>query len=522
MSSELTPYAPFTPLTPLTPRGSGSLIETVLRRGRLIVICFLALAAGAVLAVVLARPFWNGHMKILVKRDRTDTPISGSADVRGDATEVSEAELLSQAELIHADDVLAKTIEATGLDKPFLESGKATSDAEAKALALASFKRNLAVTPVKKTWLINVSYRSGDAQQTRRVLDTLLRVYLEKHLALERPAGTFQFFSEQTDLARRELDAAQQRMQDFTRTHSVAAAGTEKENALGKLSDFEAQRAQAQTALAESDRRLAALDAELMKTPEQRMSQIRTADDAMVMRDVKSRLLELEAKKTELLQKFTPEYRGVVEIYNQLKQARAALDEAQKNPVREETVADNPTRQWLETEIARTRTENQGLHARAQSLAAAVSQYRASAQVLEVRDVQQQDLARTVKEAEEKYLLYVQKREEARIADALDKTRIANVVVAEPPSVDFKPEKTPGVAMLPFLLGGALLLALAFAFVFDALAFPAQRVFAVQRLDRSLARSRKLLATLEGTKPALDREARDLGTPALTPLEGRS
>jgi len=510
MSSELTPYAPFTPLTPLTPRGSGSLIETVLRRRLLIGICFLALAAGAVLAVALARPFWNGHMKILVKRDRTDTPISGSADVRGNATELSEAELLSQAELIHADDVLKKTIEVTGLDKPFLESGKATNDAEAKALALASFRRNLAVTPVKKTWLINVSYRSGDAQQTRRVLDTLLRVYLEKHLALERPAGTFQFFSEQADLARRELDAAQQRMQDFTRTHSVAAAGTEKENALGKLSDFEAQRAQAQTALAESDKRLAALDAELVKTPEQRMSQIRTADDAMVMRDVKSRLLELEAKKTELLQKFTPDYRGVVEIDNQLKQARAALDEAQKNPVREETVADNPTRQWLETEIARTRTENQGLHARAQSLAAAV------------RDVQQQDLERTVKEAEQKYLLYVQKREEARIADALDKTRIANVVVAEPPSVDFKPEKTPGAAMLPFLLGGALLLAMAFAFVFDALAFPAQRVFAVQRLDRSLARSRKLLATLEGTKPALDRDARDLGTPALTPLEGRS
>ena len=88
--------------------------------------------------------------------------------------------------------------------------------------------------------------------------------------------------------------------------------------------------------------------------------------------------------------------------------------------------------------------------------------------------------------------------------------------------MDFKPEKTPGAAMLPFLLGGALLLAMAFAFVFDALAFPAQRVFAVQRLDRSLARSRKLLATLEGTKPALDRDARDLGTPALTPLEGRS
>jgi uncharacterized protein involved in exopolysaccharide biosynthesis len=513
---ELTPY------TTLATRSSGSLIETLLRRSRLIVICFVALAAGAVLAVMFAQPVWHGQMKILVKRDRTDTPLSGSADVRDDRTELSEAELLSQAELIRASDVLAKTIETTGLDKRMVESGEARDDAEAKALALDRFKRNLAVTPIKKTWLIDVNYRSDDPQLTRRVLDTLLHVYLEKHLSLQRPAGTFQFFSDQADLARHELEAAQQRIEVFAQTHRVVAAGTEKQNALQQLSDFEAMRAQATTALAESDRRLTTLASELSQTPAQRISQVRTSDDAQVMRDVKSRILELEAKRTDLLQKFTPDYRGVVELETQMKQARAALDEAQKSPIREETMADNPTRQWLETELARTRTDNAALHARAQSLASAVSRYRSSAEVLGVRDVEQQDLERTVKAAEAKYLLYVQKREEARISDALDKDRIANVVVAESPTVDFKPERKPSVAMLPLLFGGALLLSFAFALALDAFAFPAQRVFAVQRLDRSLARSRALLDALDRTRPAIERETRELRTPQLTPLEGRS
>jgi uncharacterized protein involved in exopolysaccharide biosynthesis len=513
---ELTPY------TTVATRSSGSLIEALLRRSRVVVICFVALAAGALLAVVFAQPVWHGQMKILVKRDRTDTPISGSAEVRDDRTEVSEAELLSQAELIRANDVLAKTVETTGLDRRLVESGEARNDAEARALALQHFKRDLAVTPIKKTWLISVNYKSDDPQLTRRVLDTLLHVYLEKHLSLQRPAGTFQFFSDQADLARQELEGAQQRIEEFAQAHRVVAAGTEKENALQKLSEFEAMRAQASTALAESDRRLTALTSELSQTPAQRVSQIRTADDAQVMRDVKSRILELEAKRTELAQKFTPEYRGVVELDTQLKQARAALDEAQTSPIREETLADNPTRQWLETELARTRTENQALHARAQSLASAVSQYRSSAEVLGVRDVEQQDLERTVKAAETKYLLYVQKREEARISDALDKDRIANVVVAESPSVDFKPERNPGVAMLPLLLGGALILSFAFALALDAFAFPVQRVFAVQRLDRSLARSRALLDALDRTKPAIDRQTRELRTPQLTPLEGRS
>jgi uncharacterized protein involved in exopolysaccharide biosynthesis len=435
---------------------------------------------------------------------------------------VSEAELLSQAELVRATDVLTKTIETTGLDKRLLESGKARNDAEARAMALDKFKRDLAITPIKKTWLMNISYKSDDPQLTRRVLDTLLHNYLEKHLSLQRPAGTFQFFSDQADLARRELDAAQTRMEDFSRSHNVVAAGTEKQNTLQRLSDFESMRAQAATALVESDRRLSVLTTELSQTPAQRTSQIRTADDAQVMRDVKSRILELEARRTELLQKYTPEYRGVMEIDAQLKQARGALVDAQKSPIREETIADNPTRQWLETEMARTRTENEALRARAQSLASAVSQYRSSAAVLGIRDVEQQDLERTLKAAEAKYLLYVQKREEARISDALDKDRIANVVVAESPSVDFKPERKPGVAMLPILLGGALMLSFAFALALDAFAFPMQRVFAVQHLDRSLARSRALLDALDHSKPALEHQTRELRTPHLTPLEGRS
>jgi uncharacterized protein involved in exopolysaccharide biosynthesis len=515
---ELSPYFA------LPPRPAAGLIETLVRRRRVVTICFLALAAGAVLAVLFARPIWYGQMKILVKRDRADSVVSGSADVREDRNEVSEAELLSQAELIRATDVLEKTVTTTGLDKRLLESGDALTDAEARALALEHFRRDLAVTPVKKTWLINVTYKSDDPQLTKRVLDTLLRVYLEKHLSLQRPAGTYQFFSDQSDVARQELEAAQQRIEEFTQTHRVVAAGRQKDDALQQLSDFEAMRTQAGTALAESERRLAALTNELSHTPAQRTSQIRTSDDAQVMRDVKSRILELESKRAELLQKFTPDYRGIVELDTQLKQARAALDEAQKSPVREETIADNPTRQWLETEFARAKTENEALRARTQSLAQAVAQYRSSAQVLEVRDVEQQDLARTLKAAEAKYLLYVQKREEARISDELDKTRIANVVVAESPSVRFKPERTPSAAMLPLLLGGALLLSFAFAFAFDSFAFPVQRVFAVQRLDRTLARSRALLDALDRAKPvsAADRDAPELRHPQLTPLEGRS
>ena len=64
-----------------------------------------------------------------------------------------------------------------------------------------------------------------------------------------------------------------------------------------------------------------------------------------------------------------------------------------------------------------------------------VQHYRGIARNLDEKETQQADLARNVKTAEDNYLLYVRKREEARISDALDSKRIVNVAIAEAATV---------------------------------------------------------------------------------------
>ena len=61
------------------------------------------------------------------------------------------------------------------------------------------------------------------------------------------------------------------------------------------------------------------------------------------------------------------------------------------------------------------------------------------------------DLVRTPKEAEDNYLLYAKKTEEARIAESLDQQKIANVAIAETPIEPHLPSK-PNV-MLNLALG---------------------------------------------------------------------
>ena len=126
-------------------------------------------------------------------------------------------------------------------------------------------------------------------------------------------------------------------------------------------------------------------------------------------------------------------------IEAQIAQARAAIAAEDKAPVREETTDRNPTYQWVDGELAKARADLASYQAQAAATTNIVHDYRSSALLLDQKEIEQQDLIRTAKADEANYLLYLNKREEARISDALDTQRITNVAIAEAPAVPALP-----------------------------------------------------------------------------------
>jgi uncharacterized protein involved in exopolysaccharide biosynthesis len=73
--------------------------------------------------------------------------------------------------------------------------------------------------------------------------------------------------------------------------------------------------------------------------------------------------------------------------------------------------------------------------ARRDTLKSQLQQYENSLKTLEGNTSAHDDLQRQKKEAEDNYQLYAKKREEARIADELDRQKITNVSIAESATV---------------------------------------------------------------------------------------
>lgn len=456
-------------------------LTPVFRHWKLVVFTFCAISLGGLLAVLLLPKRYEARMKIWVKHgERVDAAVTpdrnGFLPLRDSPT---EEELNSEVELLKSSDLLEKVVLACGLQgatskSPLASSGPPTDEEPRNERripqAIRTLERQLQVEPVKKTSLISVRYDSPDPQLAARVLTTLASLYLEKHAAVHRPPGAFEFFQRERQRYQKELDSAEVQLADFSRSEGVIAAALEKENVLHKITEFDATLRQTQIAIAETEKRVQDLRAQLPVTSERLTTQVRTSNTSGLLDQLKSTLLNLELKRTELLDKFEPTYRPVQEVETQIAQTRSAIEAATKTPLRDETTDGNPLYGWLRAELAKSSVELAALHARRSAVAQVIGSYQDKARLLEQKGPAQQDLIRSAKAKEESYLLYLRKEEEARISDALDRQRIVNVAIAEAATVPVFPTR-PGRG-LNTLLGGLLLasvLSFGLAFVSDYL-----------------------------------------------------
>ena len=127
---------------------------------------------------------------------------------------------------------------------------------------------------------------------------------------------------------------------------------------------------------------------------------------------------------------------------------RHAIAAEKLNPLRDETTDQNANYEWAKAELQKAQVEMKGLEAREATTSAHLAGYRTLARQLGEDAIAQDDLASSEKAAQENYLLYVKKREEARMGDALDEGGIVNVAIAEQPVVPALPVWPAGAVVL--------------------------------------------------------------------------
>ena len=202
--------------------------------------------------------------------------------------------------------------------------------------------------------------------------------------------------------------------------------------------------------------------------PSRTTTEIRTAS-GRVIEQLQATMVPLELKRMELVRVFKPTYPAVVEADAQIEKLLAAIEAAKASPLVEEATNRDSTYDYLRTELARSRLELPALRARASATAQFLSANRAKARRLEQIGGTQQTLLSDAKRAEDSYLVYARKREEARISDALDAQRIVNVAIAEEATLPAEKSGPRRALLLLLGMGLAAIVSVALALIKDFL-----------------------------------------------------
>jgi uncharacterized protein involved in exopolysaccharide biosynthesis len=442
-------------------------IAAVLFRQKQVLLITVVTTFLAVFLYGIFCPPYQSHMKILLRHSRQDPEIGAvPSEPEFVRQAVTEEEVNSEAELLQDDDLVRTVTERTGL----LSEGRSwfwhlLGDSPERQLERATrrIRKRLTVEPAHKAALISVSYDSSDGQQSAKLLNALASAYLERHELVNRPSGTGDFFEQQVDRSRRALEAAELQLMNFNRDEDVVAAAQQRDFELRKLSEVEEDQGQTEVAMAQTLQRTKNLREKLNSLPERTLTQIRNSDNPELLEKLKSRLLELELKRTELLIQYEPSYRLVQQVDDQIAEAKQTIASEAQIPLRDQTSDLDPNHEWAKSELIKAEVEGSALDAHFRADIALLGRYRARAQQFERRSVQQDHLLSNLKEAEEKYLLYVNKREEARIGDELDRGGILNATLAEAPTVPALPKISPvGFGALGLVLAAVIGIGTAF------------------------------------------------------------
>jgi uncharacterized protein involved in exopolysaccharide biosynthesis len=433
------------------------LLERLFRRKTQLLILLGLWTGGVVAYVVLAPPLYQEEVQFLINNNRAPEVVSpemNSGPVARDY--VDDSVIATELQLLSNVDLLRDVVKKCGLAK--------SGDPAAVEEAVRHLRKELKTAPVLKANMIKATYSASDPNQVEAVLRTLSDDYLNEHLRAHGPAGTYELFAKQANEYEQQLKTLQDQLTQFHAQRNIVELGEQKDLNLRKLIDLQAALKDAVANRAEDIQKIGTLKAEQAGLGPRITTQARKIPNQYSVERLNTMLVELQNKRTELAAKYQPTERVIREVDQEIADTRAALKDADRMASTEETTDVNPLRQSLEAELAKTQVAEKEEQIHIANLERDIEGYRHSLSGLEDATASDDQLVRRIKEAEDNFFLYSKKREEARIEEAMDRRKIANVALVQPATVPALPLPAVSLTLVAtFALGCLLIVSMSIA-----------------------------------------------------------
>jgi uncharacterized protein involved in exopolysaccharide biosynthesis len=446
-------------------RGFYYWTELAIRRRRTVLEVGAAAFCLILLGTLLWPPVYRSTAKILVQDSRAQYLVSSDLQPNTDRTAlslkpVSEEDLNSEVELLTSDYLVNQAI--ANLKPPPAFTGPAAALHDAVALTFnlpvlgyhllhetpsltpkdkwaLDLERHLTSSPIKRSNVIEVNFRSHDPQWSQKFLTDLLNEYLDYHARISHDPQAERFFQRQANALKDKLYASEDALRAFQLQHGITDLPAQKQALVARLSDLQGQYQRTSTELAFAREQVTALENQMRSTPGRIDKETRSVQN-LALQQLKPQVMQLKAERAELLARYQPTSQRIQQIDAKIAAAERILEHEDHLEVQERSSDLNPVWVTIDTNLQDARVKAASLEASLNTMNSQIQSGHAALDQMVNDAIEMGRLERQVATDRDTYLSYVRKGEEARTAQALNLNKILNVSIAQPPSLPLRPD----------------------------------------------------------------------------------
>ena len=381
-------------------------------------------------------PIYKSSAKILLLPKTNDAVvITAGNDSRQYAIQpVSNADINTEIQLIKSDEVINRTVKSlkqSSLNSvPFPQKKslfKLPDFLKLKKKPLSDFERaarilhsELTVEPVLSSNIISVSLKSPYKHQVAKVLDQLIHNYVQYHNTTFNSLKSHGFYDEQKEYYRKKFINASKKLENFSTKNNIINIKSQIQANIKLLSSFQTDLQNLEIQISEKQGKVKMLKAGLNTRGDQIIISKEMRSLPIIVELAKG-LVPLLIKRTEISKTFTHNSREYKQIDEQIAMLRKEIKQESINASKTDEL------------------ETKALDIKRAALAKRIEYLTDQSNDLERKKEQLEILKMQVDIAKKNYLKYASKTEDSRLYSQRNASNLANVVIAEPPSIPDKP-----------------------------------------------------------------------------------
>lgn len=409
---------------------------------------------------LIRQPVFNAHAKVMITKDRAYAEVSPLEREHAVADLPNEMVVNSEIQLIRSRDLMRRLHDE-------LETQSASNPEGAFPVpTIVQLEQRVAAVRKPQSNVVEVSYRSSDADFAIHVVNTLVNLYSRYHIETHKTPGAMAFFDKETQAAKESFVNADLELERFDAAHGLTSVATEKDNMLRQRAQLEADLRRTEAQVTELTTKVAAVEAELEYIPEQEAVETEMIPNPLLSY-LRQNMARLEMERERLLQLYTPQHRLVVDVETELAAIKSQVAGQEGTVVGRKKMAQTPTRRRLQEDLLTSQAELGALEARRAMLAERITDYEGKIRVLHAKHYEVMRLRRDREEAKKRYDAVLGKFDEVRISEAMDLAGLSNVAVIEAAAAPLEREADYRVVTLALTTFLALFLGVSAAVVVE-------------------------------------------------------